>query len=170
MIVAGGGACSRLQDPGLAMCAEQDSRISATEHHGSENVASERRTILLLDRQPSLARSLEIILDDASITVLTSTDWICAKNHLTARAVRLVICDLDLPGNATGRLLLALREENPASLANVVLSRNEFSSAENDPLGRRLDRDVLWKPFRHEQVLTVVLRRLGVAAPRLAHG
>ncbi|GEM_PF-2241503 len=118
------------------------------------------RFIMLLDSLPRLAEQLVDILDDNSIHVATTTRWRHALELSAAGKIDLIICDLELVDDGASRLFHAMKSDHPTLLPSLLFSRNVVTRPEASFLSAGERRDVLDRPFKNDQAIKILTRRL----------
>jgi len=116
-------------------------------------------TILVIDDSESQRSALRKILKAADFEVLLAADGIEGLKQLLQEKVDLVICDLEMPGLDGGKLIPMSDSPERSAIPFLMLT------AVQDPKRRaRLfqegARDVVTKPFHHEELLARVRYQL----------
>ncbi len=122
--------------------------------------AGKQRRIMVLDALPHLAEQLNGILDDDSICVATTTGWKHALKLLVAGGIDLILCDLELADDGASRLFHEVKSHHPERLPHLLFSRNVVTRPEAGFLSAGERRDLLDRPFKNDQVLKILTRRL----------
>ena len=124
--------------------------------------SSEVRTyhVMLVDSHPVLGEQLKSILDEPNTKVIATTDWRRALKLLLEGRIELAVCDVDLPNEGARQIHATIKAENPTRLSRVVFARNTITRPDVDFLCKVERRDLLDKPFNHDQVRSVLLKRL----------
>jgi DNA-binding NtrC family response regulator len=136
------------------------SRKERSETQRAKNDDGKQRFIMLLDTLPSLAGQLNGILNDNSIRVATTTRWKHALELSVAGKIDLIICDLELAEDGASRLFHEVKSRYPKLLPFLLFSRNVVSRPEAGFLSAGERRDLLDRPFKNDQVLKILTRRL----------
>jgi len=123
-------------------------------------------TILVIDDSESQRSGLRKALGDAGFEVLLAADGIEGLKQLLQEHVDLVICDLEMPGLDGGKLIPMSDSPEHRAIPFLMLT------AVQDPKRRaRLfkegARDVITKPYHHEELLARV--RYQLELERLRH-
>lgn len=146
---------------------------SRSDRSGTQRVKSDggkQRFIMLLDTLPSLAEQLTGILNDNSIRVATTSGWKHAQELLVAGKIDLIICDLELADNGASRLFGEVKSQHLKLLPLLLFSRNVVTRPTAQFLSAGEQRDLLDRPFKNDQVLKVLARRLtGTGRPQLPY-
>lgn len=116
--------------------------------------------IMLIDSRPSLAPQLSAIIDDPSVTIVSTTHWDRALELAIAGRIDLMICDLDLPDQGAEKLFLKVKTDHSQLLSALIFSRNTFSCPDTDFLSPAETRDLLEKPYKNDQAQNLLLRRM----------
>ena len=115
---------------------------------------AENRTILIIDDELNLSRSLGLILLRAGYTVSTAENGQQALQLLQAGAFDLVFLDIKLPGQSGIQLLPRIRELYPEMPVLILTGRATLETAiESVRAGAR---DYLLKPIDPENILSRV--------------
>jgi PAS domain S-box-containing protein len=107
LLEATGGATFRLELPADAASWERSEPLNAPE------VASAHGTVLVIDDEPALARTLARMVERLGWTSDTAVGGQAAKAKLTARDYDAVLCDVRMPDLDGAALLAWLRHEKP---------------------------------------------------------
>jgi DNA-binding NtrC family response regulator len=129
----------------------------------------QRRCIMLLDSLPRLAEQLADILDDSSICVATTTRWKHALELSVAGKIDLVICDLELVDDGASQLFHEVKSTHPNLLPSLLFSRNVMTRPEATFLNAGERRELLDRPFKNDQAIKILTRRLTRVGIRSDH-
>lgn len=110
------------------------------------------RTILIVDDDAVLRRSLESVLTSAGYRVLSTGDPDVAYRLLAAEAVTAVLLDVRLPGMSGLALSLAIIRRWPQLDGRIALITGDADDPDVRTWVRRNPCTVIRKPFRFEQV------------------
>jgi type II secretory ATPase GspE/PulE/Tfp pilus assembly ATPase PilB-like protein/DNA-binding NarL/FixJ family response regulator len=90
-------------------------------------MAATKYTLLLIDDDKSVLRSLKRILVDENYTIFTSEDGPSALSLLATQQVNLVVCDYQMPGMNGIDVLRTIKERYPR-IIRIMLTGNSESS------------------------------------------
>lgn len=116
--------------------------------------------IMLVDTFPRLAEQLAGILNDASARIGSTPHWKRALELSAAGKVDLIICDIELPDDGASKMLREVKSNHPNLLHSILFTRNIVTRPETDFLDPAEKRELLDKPFKNDQVIKVLTRRL----------
>ena len=123
-------------------------------------------TILVIDDNPVLHRSIERALAGEGYTLLHETTCGGGLNALTQSPVDLVLLDLDLPGRQESSLLPRMRQQSP-QLKTILLSNQESPEIVLEALAQQAC-DLLINPFEDQDLRALIRSALEeCAAPRI---
>lgn len=109
---------------------------------------------------PRLTEQLEGILNDTSVRVASTPHWKRALELSAAGKVDLIICDVELPDDGASKILLEVESNHPNLLQSILFTRNIVTRPEANFLNPAEKRELLDKPFKNDQVIKVLTRRL----------
>ncbi len=117
-----------------------------------------RRTILIVDDDPSLRRVMEMQLEEIGCQVLAAGSGPEALEILASRPVPVVLTDLKMPGMSGLELLHRVHKEHPETAVLVITAYGTVESAV--AAMREGAYDYLTKPLDYSQLAIVVNRAL----------
>lgn len=116
------------------------------------------RDILVVEDEPVVLESVRRSLRREHLTVDLAADAAAAFAYLKEGEVKVVLCDLMLPGSSGFRVLEAIRREHPRTQSIVITG---YATREHAIESFRLGAfDFLPKPFDVDEQLAVVTRAL----------
>jgi DNA-binding NtrC family response regulator len=119
-----------------------------------EQTSGEKKLILIIDDEPSIADALKIILEDKGYDVLVMMTGHRGIEQTSACQVDLTITDLQLPDMSGLDVLSAIRERDPESPVIIITAHG--SREVDAEAARRGAFAVLPKPFLPAEVLDQV--------------
>jgi type II secretory ATPase GspE/PulE/Tfp pilus assembly ATPase PilB-like protein/CheY-like chemotaxis protein len=99
---------------------------SSADSPGSVNSAA-KYTLLVIDDDKSVLRSLKRVFADENYSILTSEDGSSALSLLATQKVNLVICDYQMPGMNGIDVLRTIRERYPKIIRIMLTGHSETS-------------------------------------------
>ena len=118
--------------------------------------------ILVVDDEEQILRLLSLVIEDAGYAVETRADGASARDALGAQRFDLVITDLAMPGLQGEAVLVSAKAlESPLPVVIITARSSDWAEARLRRLGAD---EILLKPFRMEDLISVVGRLLGLQA------
>ena len=118
----------------------------------------EKRTLLLVDDDPSLLRVLEHQLSQAGFEVQAVDSVKTAQQQLDARQFDVVVSDLSLPDGSGLDLLQSVRQMGPSTVFVIITA---YGTVENAlEACRQGADDYVTKPFSREQLMFTIEKAL----------
>jgi DNA-binding NtrC family response regulator len=118
------------------------------------------RRILIVDDEPSMARSVEQILGEAGFEVMVAKDAEQALALLERNQIDLIVSDLTMPRMDGQQFWQALRERHPELATRIIFSSGDSSSQRARAFLE--DSRCAWveKPFKSEELLHLIRQAL----------
>jgi len=114
------------------------------------------RSILVVDDEVEILELLKRLLEAEGHVVITADNGIEAQALLDQRDFDLVICDLKMPGINGRELFEYLQARQPQMAERVIFSTGDVVGEESWSFLQSVENPFLSKPFKLEQVLTMV--------------
>lgn len=129
------------------------------------NPLKEKNTVLIVDDDMALCRSLQLQLKILGYEVITAFTAAEGLMRASSFSPALIFLDVHLPDENGFRILPVIRQENPES--NIVIMTSDTSVNESMEKIRQNSVTFMAKPFELEDFLQHVSRHVGGANHRL---
>ena len=128
------------------------------------NVASKSQTapILLIEDEPSVTAFLRAALERRGYSVVNATSGAEGLKLLDGGDYSGVISDIRMPGSVNGAEVHAWIQKNrPELCARIILISGDTANSDTQALLARSGTPCIEKPFRVQQLMTVVEKTFG---------
>ena len=123
-----------------------------------------KRTVLLVDDDDNVLKTISPMLTDAGYNVLSVTKARAGFDQLQSHSVDLIITDIIMPEMEGIEFILKLRKESPSVPIIAISGSGRSSRFDYLTMARRLGATaVLEKPFGREELLSVVAEVLAAS-------
>ncbi len=138
--------------------------IFAREVHRSGEQATMTRTVLLVDDDDNVLKTISPMLTDAGFKVVAVTEARVGLDELQANAFDLIITDILMPDMEGIEFIMKLRAKSPRVPIIAISGGGRISNASFLTFAQKLGANaVLEKPFGRDQLLDVVTRVLATS-------
>ncbi len=119
------------------------------------------KTILSVDDSASIRQLVVFTLEKEGYTVVSAVDGQDALAKVRGKAVDMVITDLNMPNMDGIELIQALRSDAAFKFTPIVMLTTESAANKKDAGKQTGATGWIVKPFKPEQLISVVKRLLG---------
>ena len=119
------------------------------------------KTIVTVDDSASVRQMVSLTLKDAGYNVIECCDGKDALSKISGTTVQMVVTDLNMPNMNGLDLILALRAKPEFKFTPIVFLTTESQSEKKQAAKAAGATGWIVKPFKPEQLLSVVKKVLG---------
>ena len=124
--------------------------------------AQRAATILLIEDEASVTAFVRAALERRGYQVVSAASGAEGIEHLSGRRYCGVITDIRMPGTMNGAEVHAWIQENRPDLgARIILITGDTANSETQELLEQSDTPCIVKPFRVQQLLSIVEKTFG---------
>ncbi|MGH9743722.1 MAG: response regulator [Candidatus Acidiferrum sp.] len=124
--------------------------------------AGQTAPILLIEDEPSVIAFLRAALERKGYSVVNASSGAEGLEHLAAGRYGGVISDIRMPGAVNGAEVHAWIQKNRPELGSkIILISGDTANSETQELLTRSGTPCIEKPFRVQQLITIVERTFG---------
>jgi DNA-binding response OmpR family regulator len=125
------------------------------------------KRILVIEDDPVVLRTIEIVLLDAGYECITAPDGDAGLQLFRSKPSDLVITDLIMPRKEGIETIVAMRQEQPNAKIIAISGGGRVKNTELLRLAKGLGaNEVLAKPFDPEDLVAAITRCLSADGPR----
>jgi len=110
--------------------------------------AHQRKKILILDDDPTLADLTRILLEENGYEVETVSDGVQGIKSIMATDYSVILCDMVMPNLAGDMFYLAVERVKPQLCKRFLFMTGHQGNRKIDEFIRKVRGLILWKPFQ----------------------